>query len=334
MKTANDKKIIDIHAHAFSLDRDKTGCFVSKKLMNSLSFRVIKRFFGIRNSDSPGEIERKVNKKTFALLDTLTTIDHVVMVAFDGIYDKVGNLDEENTHFYIANDYVRDLANAHEKVLYGASVNPNRSDSLDELERVIRDGAALIKWLPNTHGIAPEDKRYTDFYRMLAKNNMPLLVHTGNEYALHSIDQSFGDFHRLEPALKEGVNVIAAHGGGIAMECRSRDFDKLIGFLKEYDNFYIDTAAMFLLNKRRFLYKLSRVTDVHHKIVFGSDWPVPSNPVFFFKGMSPVEVIRMALTIKNSIERNLALTKKLNFSDEIFYTGYEIIKKDKSFENT
>jgi len=332
MKIERDNKIIDIHAHAFSVDTEETGCFISKKLMNSISFRVISRFFGIKRSDPLKKIEEKINDKTDNLLKTLNVVDHVVLLAFDGIYDVNGLFDKENTHFYISNDHVRGLSQKYEKVLYGASVNPNRRDALEELERVIRDGAALIKWLPNTHGICTDDESCVDFYKMLAKNKIPLLVHTGNEYALNTIDQNLGDFKKLEPALKEGVMVIAAHCGGIAMEHQSGEFDALIGFMKDFDNFYIDTSAMFLLNKRVLLYKLARRTDIHHKIVYGSDWPVPSNPIFFSRNLSPIDVIKLTLTEKNPIERNLKLTKKLNFSDEIFYTGYKIIKKDTDFE--
>jgi len=327
-----DKKIIDIHAHAFSFNRDVTGCYFAKKFQRSLSFNVIRRFYGIKKSDSPAKMDAKVDKHLSQLSNSLMHVDHVVLLAFDGVYGNDGRFDEGRTLFYVANDYVRDLAKNDSKFLYGASVNPNRHDWADELERVIKDGASLIKWLPNTHGIYPEDKKHTDFYRLLARNKLPLLVHTGREYALNSFDQSLGDFRKLELALKEGVTVIAAHCGGLAIESPKYSYNTVLGYLKDYPNFYIDTAAMFLLNKRLFFYRFAHQTDIHHKILFGSDWPVPSNPLFAAKKFKLADIIK-SQTIKNSIERNYFLTKKLNFSDEIFYTGYNLIKKDSKFES-
>jgi predicted TIM-barrel fold metal-dependent hydrolase len=332
MQRPGNKKIIDVHVHALSLDKAGTGCFISKSMMNSLAFKIMRCFFDIKNGDSTKVMDEKISRSTKSLLGSLHDIDYLVFLAFDGVYDKNGELDMQNTHFYVTNDYVRDLSKKHEKVLYGASVNPNRKDSLDELERVIKDGAALIKWLPNSHGIDPGDKRYTDFYRMLAKNRMPLLVHTGREYAINVISQRYGDLKRLELPLSKGVTVIAAHGGGLSVESFMGGYDRLIGFLKTYPNFYIDTAALFLINKRRYLYKLAENKEIHHKIVYGSDWPIPSNPLFFVKNTPMLDVVK-SLSYNNSIQRNYALIKKLNFDDKIFYTGYDIIKKDCKFES-
>lgn len=326
------KKIIDIHAHAISVNKDATDCFVSKKLMNSVFFKLMRLLFDVKSGDSMQIMDEKISTKLKKILSSLIDIDYVVLLAFDGVYDKKGDLDEQNTNFYVTNDYVRTLSLKHEKVLYGASINPMRKDSLEELERVIKDGAVLVKWLPNTQGFDPNNKRFIDFYKILAKNNMPLLVHTGREYGLTVIDQKFGNFKNLMLPLNEGVTVIAAHGGGLAVESFTADYNELVGLLKDYPNFYIDTAALFLLNKRRSFYRLAKNKDIHNKIVYGSDWPIPSNPLLFLKNTSIFEVIS-SLSNKNFIQRNFVLTKKLNFGDDLFYNGYRLIKKDSKFES-
>lgn len=325
-------KIIDIHAHAVSINKEETGCFVSESLMNTVIFRMIKMLFGIGNGDTPAMMDKKIITKFERILESITEIDYIVMLAFDGVYDSSGNLDTRKTHFYVANDYVKSLSEKYDKVIYGASVNPMRKDALNELNRVIKEGAALIKWLPNTQGINPSNPDFIDFYKMLAKNKMPLLVHTGREYGLSVIDQKFGVFSNLVLPLSLGVTVIAAHGGGISFDDFSNEYEKLIMLLKEYDNFYIDTSALFLLNKRGTFYKLAKQKDIHHKIVYGSDWPIPSNPLLFVKN-APVLSVFKSLFCENFIQRNYLLTKKIGFNDEIFYKGYKIIKKDNKFED-
>ena len=59
-----------------------------------------------------------------------------------------------------------------------------RRDAVAELERVARDGAVLIKWLPITQDIDPSDARCVPFYEALAHLGIPLLSHTGWERTL------------------------------------------------------------------------------------------------------------------------------------------------------
>ena len=44
-----------------------------------------------------------------------------------------------------------------------------------------RQGAILIKWIPNIMYIDPSDEKFIPFYKRLAELNIPLLTHTGME---------------------------------------------------------------------------------------------------------------------------------------------------------
>jgi len=127
---------------------------------------------------------------------------------------------------------------------FGASINPLRKDAIPELERCIAAGAVLLKWLPIVQGFNPADERCIPFYEALAHHKLPLLSHTGGEKSLIRLNDEYADPILLEPALKRGLTVIAAHCG-----TRSAPFepDYYQGFLKllhKYENLYGDTAAL------------------------------------------------------------------------------------------
>ena len=77
------------------------------------------------------------------------------------------------------------------------SINPNRRDALHEIDRCVEAGAALVKWLPNTQGIDPSDRKYKAFYRKLSDHGVPLLSHTGFEFTMKTVDQKLGDPEKL-----------------------------------------------------------------------------------------------------------------------------------------
>src|SRR5438874_13119055 len=108
----------------------------------------------------------------------------------------------EKTHLYVTNDYVIELAKRHRKMLFGASVHPYRKDAIAELERCVKAGAVLLKWLPIVQNFDPSDARCIPFYEALAHYKLPLLSHTGGEKSLPNLNTAVADPRLLEPALK------------------------------------------------------------------------------------------------------------------------------------
>src|SRR2546425_2861410 len=113
----------------------------------------------------------------------------------------------------VSNDYVFRIAHAYPDRLWpGVSINPQRRDAIEELDRCVEAGAKLVKVLPNTQGFDPGNRKYIPFYRRLARHKIPFLSHVGYEIVLTGQDQSAGDPNKLRVPLEEGVTVIAAHG--------------------------------------------------------------------------------------------------------------------------
>lgn len=268
-------KVTDCHVHLAALPDGGNGCYISPKMLRSPLFR-----FLIWKQGLDLEKARQSNQKYVAnLLTELRHSRHVgraVLLGMDGVYDAAGKLDQQGTDFLIANDYVLGLAKAHPEELWaGVSVNPQRSDAVDELQRCAEAGARLVKWLPNAQHFDPGDRRYIPFYRELARLRMPLLSHVGYEFSLIGKDQSAGDPHKLRVALDEGVTVIAAHGCSHGLVFRERFYTLLLDFVRSYPNFYSDISALSLPNRLGMLLRLRGRPELHQRLLFGTDYPLP-----------------------------------------------------------
>ena len=194
----------------------------------------------------------------------------------DGVYDSNGRLNREHTDFLISNDYVLKTARSYpNEFLAGVSINPQRRDAVEEIHRCADAGASLVKVLPNAQQFDPADMRYKAFYRTLAERNLPFLSHVGYEFSLIGKDQSLGDPDRLKPALDEGATVIAAHACSYGLIIYEKFLPTLRDLVQRYPNFYSDISALTLPNRFRMLLYLRKYPEVHERLLFGTDYPLP-----------------------------------------------------------
>src|SRR5688572_19922364 len=134
--------VIDCHVHVSACTSGHGS--MSQRLQNSIPFRFMRWRLGLvgYNAQTECDLERVM----IDAIERTERLDAAVVLAFDAVHDKTGRLDADNTHLYVTNEYVMQLAGRHRKVLFGASVHPYRSDAVAEVERCIRGGAALLKW--------------------------------------------------------------------------------------------------------------------------------------------------------------------------------------------
>src|ERR1043166_10189578 len=98
----------------------------------------------------PSEADAFYVERLLRELECASLVEKAVLLALDGVYDAGGNLDMKRTDFLISNAYALEVARKRpDRFLPGASVNPQRRDALDELERAAAGGAAPVKILPN-----------------------------------------------------------------------------------------------------------------------------------------------------------------------------------------
>jgi predicted TIM-barrel fold metal-dependent hydrolase len=266
--------IVDCHVHISAATPGHGS--MSDRLQKSLAFRFMRWRLGAKGYDE--STERHLERKLVETIDGAGILDAAVVLAFDAVYDKDGRRDDANTHFHVTNDYVIELAKRHPRVLFGASVHPYRADAVAELERCVAAGAVLMKWLPITQNMNPADERCVPFYEALAHHKLPLLSHTGGERSLPTLDASVADPRLLEPALRRGVTVIAAHCGTRSAP-GERDFcPEFMAMCHRHEHFYGDTSALSLPTRSYAYERVLGDRTVREKLVHGSDWPIPALP--------------------------------------------------------
>lgn len=265
--------MIDCHVHLAALRADNNGCYISPRLLNSPLFRFLRWTHRLPVEDAARSNQKYVEDLRSELRRS-RHIEKAVLLGMDGVYGANGALDEERTEFLVGNDYVLDLARSYpDEFLPGVSINPQRRDALEELERCVAAGAVLVKVLPNSQGFDPEDRRYVPFYRKLAQLKLPLLSHVGYEFTLVGRDQSAGDPDRLRTALDEGVTVIAAHGCSSGLVVCERYVQTFLDLVRRYPNFFSDVSALTLPNRFGMLLRLRRYPETHNRLLFGTDYP-------------------------------------------------------------
>jgi len=270
----DEKRLIDCHVHLAALPEGGNGCYISPKMLKSPLFRFLLWKHGL-SPEKPQEANRKYVDDLLTELRASRQVRRAVLLGMDGVYDHAGALARKETDFLISNDYVLQTARAHpQEFLPGVSINPQRRDAVEEVHRCADAGAALVKVLPNAQQFNPADPKYTAFYRALVERKLPFLSHVGYEFSLIGKDQSVGDPGRLRLALDEGVTVIAAHACSYGLMLFERFLPVLLTFAKQYPNFYADISALTLPNRFRMLLHLRRHTEVHDRLLFGTDYPL------------------------------------------------------------
>lgn len=293
---------------------------MSPRLLNSIPFRFMRWHFGLRGNDE--RTERDLEALTVRTIDK-SGIDAAVILAFDAVYDKDGNRDGPNTHLYVTNDYVIELAARHPKMLFGASVHPYRKDAVQEVERCVKAGAVLLKWLPPTQDINPADPRCIPFYEALAHHKLPLLCHTGGENSLPRLNDAWADPMRLTEALRRGVTVIAAHCGTRSAPLEKSYLDSFLRLAQDHEHLYGDTAAL-NLPMRWYAYEaILKNPTVRSKLLHGSDWPIISLPPPRRVGWSRGWTL---MREPNWMRRDLLIKRRLGFDDDYWHRAAKVLR--------
>lgn len=313
--------IVDCHVHVCATTPGH-GC-VSAYLEKTLTFRYMRWRLGLPPGNDEA-LERAVEAKLVETIQQTEQIDAAVILAFDAVHDADGKLDAAGTHLHVTNDYVMELVARYPKMLFGASVHPYRKDAVAELERCVRGGAVLLKWLPIVQDFDPADARCFPFYEALAHHRLPLLCHTGGEVALPNRNFAYADPMLLVPALQRGVAVIAAHCGTHGRVTETDYTPAFMRLAREYEQFYGDTSAL-NLPTRSYAYKAVLGDEqVRRKLVHGSDWPIcPFPPLRVGWLRAP----RLLFGEKNWMRRDVLIKQHLGFDEAYWHRAATLLRK-------
>lgn len=210
-----------------------------------------------------------------------------LLFAFDHCYRENGVRDLDASAFHVPNEYAARVAAVHpDRFEWAASVHPYRADAVPALERAAATGARAVKWLPAAQGMDPASPRCDAFYAALARLNLPLITHAGDEMAVNSATGHYGNPLRLRRALDNGVRVIVAHcaslGEGVDLDRgpnapRVSNFDLFLRLMDDpryTGRVFGDVSNVTARLRAVVLPTLLERTDLHDRLLYGSDYPI------------------------------------------------------------
>lgn len=320
--------IIDMHVHIAGLGYGNSGSFVSDELKESYKFDYYLSAFGIDDALLAQQGDQVLVKRLAQTVDAAQHVDGVVILALDGVVNAQGELDRDKTQVYIPNHYIEQQARLYSNIYFGASINPYRHDALTRLEQVKKQGAKLIKWIPNIQHIDPSDRQLTNFYLKMKALDLPLLSHAGQERSFAHARDEYGDPKRLALPLSLGVTVIAGHIATTGKSDGEDNYQRILPLFEQYSNLYTDISSLTQINKLGYINKAMVDPRLSGRLIYGSDFPlvnmVLTSPYYFPLNLT-FKQMRTLSKISNPFERDIALKQALGIPRDIFARSASIL---------
>lgn len=275
-------------------------------------------------------------------------VDRYVLLAFDAYHDDQGRRpplprrrDERGADIYTSNSVVRRACEeAGGRFMFGASVHPYRENAVDCIQEVFDAGACLVKWLPLHHNIDIADPRTLAVLRRCAALRLPLLVHYSSEFTLTTQHREHQDVGALLDVLRrlraEGAMppVIVAHVATPVSRWLGprHDHEQLVeALLGEFADapLYADISALTALPKQRYLRAMARRQELHGKLLFGSDFPVPVL-MGGLRGRLGEQFADIA-AVESWPERALHIFRRLGFNEIAFQRAEDVLANVRRF---
>ena len=321
---------VDIHAHLLS----------SKVAFNRLYDRAALRVFGKRmGMDHKELICDPHGAYKGALIHNIRTSKYLsrsVLFGVDARVDEAGNEIHRDQTVCATNEDVLKVYEAHPDVIIPFfSINPMRPDALDEIDKFHELGFKGAKFLQNYWGVDTRQKRYSAYFEKLKAKDIPLLIHIGSESSVRSFKHCEG-LDMLQQPLEIGIDVIAAHMAlnysplkPIKMfSSRPKHFNEeyhmLLEMLEIHPNLYADISALLTPVRAKVLSHLSHQYQVHEKLLFGTDYPVPFSTILNSYDLSYKKRFALA-KISNPIDRYIGTILEYFPKNNPLYTNYKKI---------
>lgn len=316
-----DLKPVDGHVHIVGTGAGGTGCWLdSSSAFRRLQARMLLGAIGMDPESIHGDFDRLYIEHLLAKLRE-SSLGSAVILGQEQVYDRHGKLVVGAGLFHVPNEYILHLGRTHPEFIPGVSIHPGRPDALDELDRCIAGGAALMKLLPNVQNIDCSDRKHTRFWEHMAAAKLPLLSHTGGEKTLPVVDPELANPRRLELPLQIGVTVIAAHCATKSALFDANWFSDFVKLTRRHPNLYGDNSAFSVLNNR---IRGNTVPEtlaepLASRIVHGSDWPVPVSGLWArLKGYIDGATHHQCRNLTNLLERDYQLKRAMGYAPATF----------------
>ena len=337
-------RVWDVHVHLVGNGRSQSsGIYVDPDFEGGWSPASRARHAFFQNAACAGKDESQLDQLVVARLgkqvDAMPPGVKLMLLAFDYTYDEKGGRRADQTTFSTPNDYAQRVAKSKpDRFEWIASVHPYREDAIDALAKVKEGGARAIKWLPPSMGIDMSSPRCMPYFDALVRLGIPLLVHLGEEKAVHGAGR--GDLANplhVRTPLERGVRVIAAHCASLGkspdLESKSRkeveNYELFARLMQEkrYDGrLFGDISAVTQANRAGVLPKLLSRQDWAGRLLNGSDFPLPGILPLFSLGTLVKEGVLDAAALPtirelrqtNSLLFDFVLKRTLSYQGSTF----------------
>ena len=323
--------VIDVHVHFGAPPDPVSGCYWSEEFEDGFAYFAFRLLAGLPFGTLTTE---RLEKRIFKIIEGSNKVSRIVVLALDEVYDSNHQPVKDQTNLYVPNDYVAGLAAKNPRVLFGASVHPNRPFWQNDLEACVSAGAVLCKWLPSAQKIDPADPGLDPFYTELATLKLPLLCHVGPEASIPPFDdasQKLNEPWRLERALDRGVTVIAAHCALPLFSPPIGDegtYLQLVDLMGRYPALYADISAINLGTRQDYIERIQTDIRADH-LLFGSDFPIPLMDFSQKPHLSLWHWLKhffQTLFTANPLDKNYLLIQNMEFDPIVFENAKSVLR--------
>jgi predicted TIM-barrel fold metal-dependent hydrolase len=352
--------IIDIHCHytfthrranvaeRFSFEpaeRDGQPAFdscLAPRVLRRWTWRVWPWLLGMAGRQRPGaELDRRIEEWYEQHLLARGPLQRCVLLAFDAYHDDRGRRPpfpetrrQRGSDMYTSNALIRATCRRYpDRYLFGASVHPYRAAAVACVDEVFAAGACLLKWIPQHQNIDCRDPRTISVLRRCAAVGLPLLLHYGPEFTLAN---QHPEYRAIAPLLdvlrqlrREGgmPTVIVAHVATPVTPLGDwRSYRLLVAaLLGEFADapLYADISALATWGKLPFLWQLAARQELHHKLLFGTDFPVPLATPRLWR--DPGHAYRRVAGEASWPQRTLHIYRHLGFNEIVFHRAATLL---------
>lgn len=333
-------QVIDVHVHVgLKGDIWRDLGHISESYQHELVYEIFLLYARIKKEDVT---DIKLKEKALEIVEH-SGLDKVVCLALDHVFGLDGKPEPGLSHMWVSNKYIVDHLRRElpDKVLFGASVHPYDDNFPTRVKKCVDDGAVLMKWLPSAQQIDLAEEKTREAMIALAKAGpdntpLPLLLHVGPEYAVHTTDErtksydflswtwidKLANFFRfkkrwhtpnvkrihenLKAALDEGAIIIFAHCG------LPYYFSGLLGKILEHSDFKSVKKYLFKTAENKFRGKcyadVSAICTPFRKAYFKNIEKLPPHLLLFGSDV-PTPVFEISADIKENWEDFKAILK-------------------------
>lgn len=192
------------------------------------------------------------------------------------------------------NQYIADTVKCSNGLLTGlGALHPDSETIEEDIAEIISLGLKGVKMHPDFQKFQIDDKKCYKIYELCQKNNLPVLLHTGDSRYDYSNPQ------RMKRVLEDfpELIVIGAHFGG--WSC----WKEAAETLSQHKNFYVDTSSSFDWLTAAESRELIRAYGADH-VMFATDFPMWNHETEFkkFMDMNLTDEENKQIFYKNAIK--------------------------------